>query len=79
MAERVEFPPDRAPRVNWSRWDDGHGWRLRRGEDFHQESRKARKAFLSWAYRHDRNFHTHIDGDVLFIKSWPKGEPEPKD
>lgn len=44
----------------WEDYSDGRVWELSRPDDFDQDAEHARRAAMSWAYRHDATVRTSV-------------------
>ena len=80
MARVVEVEVGATPTVDWAAIADGRTYELRRGEDFFQEARLARRAAISWSLRHGMNTRSSVpDPDTLIIRFVTAETEEPAD
>lgn len=69
MARVVEVEVGASPSVGWAEFADGRTYELRRGEDFTQEARLARRAAISWSLRRGLHARTSVpDPDTLIVR-----------
>ena len=69
MARVVEVEVGATPSVDWAAIADGRTYELRRGEDFQQEARLARRAAISWSLRRGLHARSSVpDTETLIIR-----------
>lgn len=59
-------------RIPWADYADGQVWELEAGVDFDQDAEHARRAAMTWAYRHGFEPHTSVSApDRLRVQFVP--------